>query len=75
MNQTSFASQSNSTETTKTDAADLELEQYDFGTGVVVVGQGTWDTSDANDFTKIVYVEFDDTPSEDSQKVSFNVRF
>lgn len=62
--------------TSKLVMADHELANYDFGEGVKVVGQDSWDMSDKDDFTKIVYVAFDDEPAEaDSHRLSFHVRF
>ena len=56
--------------------ADDEFEHYDFGEGVQVCASDNWDKNDAHDFTKIVYVRFDDdAPNEDSERVSFHVRF
>lgn len=56
--------------------ADEEVASYDFGEGVKVVAKDGWDTSDLNDLTQIVYVEYDDDkPEDDSHKVSFHVRF
>lgn len=56
--------------------ADLELEGYDFGDGVRVVDQGTWDHDDPEDLNKVVYVEFDnDPPGASSHRISFHVRF
>ncbi|MCL4222797.1 MAG: hypothetical protein KJZ65_15675 [Phycisphaerales bacterium] len=56
--------------------ADALFEHYDFGDGVQVLNHGCWDSSDPLDFTKTVYVEYqDDAPDADSRKVSFHVRF
>lgn len=56
--------------------ADAELAVYAFGDGVKVVQHSGWDTNDRDDFTKIVYVEYDDdAPDADSHKISFHVRF
>lgn len=56
--------------------ADAEFEQYEFGDGVTVSESDNWDRSEANDFTKIVYITCDDdAPDADSEKVSFHVRF
>ena len=55
--------------------AEAEFEQYEFGDGVTVVESDNWDSDDEADFIKIVYVEFDNQPEADSQKVSFHVRF
>jgi len=55
--------------------ADRAYEVYNFGAGVTVVDSDNWDTTDLDDFTKIVYVAYDEFPDSDSQKVSFHVRF
>lgn len=56
--------------------ADALFEHYDFGDGVQVLDHGRWDTRDPLDFTKTVYVEYqDDAPNANSHKVSFHVRF
>ena len=62
--------------TRREEVADDEVASYNFGEGVKVVAMDGWDTSDLNDLTKIVYVEYDDDkPDDDSHKVSFHVRF
>lgn len=56
--------------------ADDVLHSYQFGEGVTVVEQDNWNTDDKNDFTKIVYVHYDDDLQDaDSHKVSFHVQF
>ena len=50
-------------------------EKYDFGSGVVVTDSEGWGKDGTSDFTKIVYVEFDDEPSEASHRISFHVKF
>ena len=59
----------------RTRVADNELANYDFGEGVSVVGKPSWDTSEPDDLTKLVYVEFEDAPADACSKVSFHVRF
>lgn len=53
-------------------------EQYDFGSGVQVVGSDGWQNDGTSDHTRIVYVEFEpeegEEPSESSHKVSFHVK-
>lgn len=52
------------------------LAAYEFGEGVTVVEQDNWNTDDPTDYTKIVYVAYDDDAANaDSHKVSFHVRF
>lgn len=56
--------------------ADAEFELYDFGDGATVAGFDNWDTNDHADFTRMVYLTFDDdAPDSDSERVSFHVRF
>ena len=56
--------------------ADEILAAYLFGNEVTVVDHDNWNTDDPEDFTKIVYVSYEDSPPEaDSHKVSFHVRF
>lgn len=56
--------------------ADAEFEAYDFGEGVTVAAHDNWDTNEADDFTKMVYIVCDDDPPDaDSERVSFHVRF
>lgn len=56
--------------------ADNAWQQYNFGEGVSVAASDRWNTDDENDFTKIVYVTYDDDPADaDPHKVSFHVRF
>ena len=50
-------------------------EKYDFGENVNVTDDEGWEKDRTSDFTKIVYVEFDDEPSESSHRVSFHVKF
>lgn len=60
----------------KENKANDAFESYNFGEGVNVVAHGNWDTSDQLDYTKIVYVMFEDEPTElDSHKISFHVNF
>ena len=50
-------------------------EKYDFGSGVIVTDDDGWEKDGSSDFTRIVYVEFNDEPSEESHRVSFHVKF
>lgn len=62
-------------ETQRSLAADAVLAAFNFG-DTTVVGQDSWDTTDQNDFIKIVYVQYqEDLPDADSHKISFHVRF
>lgn len=56
--------------------ADDEFEQYNFGEDVTVSAFEKWDKNDADDFTRIVYINgSDDGQDVDSERVSFHVRF
>ena len=56
--------------------ADEILAAYLFGNEVTVVDHDNWNTDDPEDFTKIVYASYEDSPPEaDSHKISFHVRF
>jgi hypothetical protein len=59
----------------KTSEADTAFEDYDFGEDDSVVHHDGWDTSDPKDLIKVVYMQFDGYPSDESEKVSFHVRF
>lgn len=61
---------------TREGLAEDALASYEFGDDVEVVGQDGWDSTDLNDFTKIVYVQARDSdPDQDSERLSFHVRF
>ncbi|MFK5950601.1 MAG: hypothetical protein QM500_17755 [Methylococcales bacterium] len=51
------------------------FEEYDFGEGVSVEAHDGWDIHDSRDFTKTVYVFYDNEVSKDTHKLSFHVRF
>lgn len=60
----------------KTQLADQQFESYNFGPGVTCLEHGNWNTDDPRDYTKMVYVSFDDGPeAADSHRLSFHVRF
>jgi hypothetical protein len=61
----------------RTSLATAAFERYVFGEGVIVEGHDSWDTNDRDDYTKIVYVTFDDSEGGDvsSSKLSFHVTF
>lgn len=62
--------------TSRESLADEAFGGYFFGEGVYVVESDNWHTCDKDDFTRIVYVRYDDDmPGADSHKVSFHVRF
>lgn len=50
-------------------------QRYDFGENVIVVDQNGWESDGSPDFTRIVFVEFDDSPAESSHSISFHVKF
>ena len=50
------------------------FEGYNFGEGVTVAGSDSWER-DGDDLLKVVYVEFDDSEEDTSEKVSFHVSF
>lgn len=56
--------------------ADAMLSRHEFGDGVSVVDQDSWDTNDDDDWVAILYVNFDDQDKDsDTTKVSFHVIF
>lgn len=55
--------------------ADTAFEDYDFGDDGSVVHHDNWDTNDSKDLIKVVYMQFDGHPNDESEKVSFHVRF
>lgn len=66
----------NTAENDRQSTADDEFAKYNFGEGVTVEESDGWNTDDKDDYTKIVYVSYDDdAPEDDSHKVSFHVRF
>ncbi|KVV07340.1 hypothetical protein [Burkholderia ubonensis] len=60
----------------KRERAQTAFEAYDFGDGVMVHDHDPWDTSDAMDFTKIVYLGYpEDDPESELHKTTLHVRF
>lgn len=57
----------------KCERADQALDEYDFGDYEVVGQEALWDTSNPQDYIKVLYVAGQD--EEDSIRVSFHVRF
>lgn len=46
---------------------------YNFGDGIVVQGSDTWQTDEAPNYTKVVYVEYAGDEMDTSDKLSFHV--
>ena len=57
------------------EVAQNAYENYNFGEGVTVVDDEGWESDGTSDFTKKVYVEFDDAASESSHTISFHAKF
>ncbi|KVV40977.1 hypothetical protein WT27_13750 [Burkholderia territorii] len=60
----------------KRDIAQSAFETFDFGNGVFVHGHDLWDTQQDLDYTKTVYLEYqDDKQDSPLHKATFHVRF
>lgn len=53
--------------------ANRAYERYNFGPDVQFIESDAWDTSEPEDFTRLLYITF--TGEEESTRVSFHVRF
>lgn len=61
--------------------ADSLLDTFEFGSDIEIVAQDAWDTSDPDDFIKVLYAidldkcTPDDDETYDSFRISFHVNF
>ncbi len=59
----------------KQNMANQAFEHYDFGEEIEIIATEGWDTSDPGDFIRVAYAINTEEQNEDSEKISFHVRF